>query len=202
MSHFSWLPGHALPSIEQEGSQLLQGQTDTYQHILLLPLPIPISVLPLFPYLQLLLLLLPLILLCFPLLLSLGAVRRPHGRIPRQRSREIREDEVPRLVPQSQCQYQGVRSSIEEEGTRKRKLIRTIYPGSDYIGGCPSTRYTKSRTTPVSSRGGSIASLMRCTTSEGESAPSASAVPSSDASGAIVCRGSACLISGATLCVW
>ena len=65
-----------------------------------------------------------------------------------------------------------------------------MYPGSGHIGGCLGIGYTKSRTAPTSSHGGSIASLIRCTTSEGESAPSASAVPSSDAPGAIMCRGS------------
>ena len=62
----------------------------------------------------------------------------------------------------------------------ERKLTKTMYPGSGRIGGCPSTRYTKLRIVPTSSHGGSIASLMRCATSEGESAPSTSVVPSSD----------------------
>ena len=58
-----------------------------------------VGVLPSLPRLQLLLLLLPLVLLHRPQPLTLGAIRRPHGRIPRQRRRVIREDEVPRLVP-------------------------------------------------------------------------------------------------------
>ena len=45
--------------------------------------------------------------------------------------------------------------------------------------------------TPAVSFEGSITSLMRCATSEVESAPSTSAIPSSDALGAIRYRGSA-----------
>ena len=40
----------------------------------------------------------PLVLLRLPQPLALGAICRPHGRIPRQRCRVIREDEVPRLI--------------------------------------------------------------------------------------------------------
>ena len=74
-----------------------------------------------------------------------------------------------------------------------------MYPSFGRIRGCPSTGYTKSRVVLALSREGSIAYLMRYATSEGESASSASTVPSNDALGAITYRGSACLISGATL---
>ena len=36
MAHLCWLPGCALPSVEREGSRLMQGRTDTCQHILVL----------------------------------------------------------------------------------------------------------------------------------------------------------------------
>ena len=82
--------------MEWEGSRLLQGRTDTCQHILVLqvvPLDVvdylvivsiliivvAVDVLPSLPCLQLLLLLLPLVLLCLPQPLTLGAIRRPHG---------------------------------------------------------------------------------------------------------------------------
>jgi len=80
--------------------------------------------------------------------------------------------------------------------------MKSMYPGSGYIGGCLGTGYMKSRTTLASSFEGSIASLMCYATSKGERAPLVSVVPSSDAPGAIMCMGSARLISGATLLVW
>ena len=85
---------------------------------------------------------------------------------------------------------------------RKGKLTRMMYHDFGRIGGCPGTRYTKSRGAPMLSREGSVASLIGYVTSEGESTPSTSAVPSNDALGAIVYRGSVCLISGATLLMW
>ena len=51
---------------------------------------------------------------------------------------------------------------------RERELTKSMNPGSGRIGGCPGTGYTKSRTTPTLSFEGSIASLMRCATLEGE----------------------------------
>ena len=115
MACLRWLPGRTLPSVEQEGSRCLQGETDTYQRILVLQvvpldiidylviisiiiITIAVSVLPLFPCLQLPLLLPLLVLLRLPQPLTLGMIRCPHGRIPRQQSRVIHEDEVPWLV--------------------------------------------------------------------------------------------------------
>ena len=74
---------------------------DSYLIVLLLLLIIIITIdlIPSLPCTYSLLLLFPLILLRFPLPLGLGAVRRPHGWIPRQWSQVIHEDEVPRLVP-------------------------------------------------------------------------------------------------------
>ena len=60
----------------------------------------------------------------------------------------------------------------------------------------------KSRAALASSYKGSIASLMRCATSELESAPSASVVPSNDALGAIAYSGSTHVINSATLVAW
>ena len=82
--------------MEREGSRLLQGQTDTYQRILVLqdvPLDIvgyliivaiviivvAIGVLPLFSCMQLPLPLPLLVLLHLPQPPTLGVIRRPHG---------------------------------------------------------------------------------------------------------------------------
>ena len=73
----------------------------------------------------------------------------------------------------------------------ERELMKSMYPDSGRIGGCLSTGYTKSRAVPALSFKGSIAFLMRCATSKGGSAPSASAITTSDALDAIRCRGSA-----------
>ena len=54
----------------------------------------------------------------------------------------------------------------------------------------------------MSSCGGSITSLMCCATSEGESAPSVSAVLSNDASGAITYSGITRIINEAALLTW
>ena len=54
----------------------------------------------------------------------------------------------------------------------------------------------------MSSREGSIASLMRCAISELGSAPSVSVVPSNDALSTIAYSGSARIINIATLLVW
>ena len=71
--------------------------------ISLIVIVITISFLPSLPRQQFPLLLLHPFLIRLPLPLGLGAVRCPDGRIPRQWSQEIHEDEVPRLVSQSQC---------------------------------------------------------------------------------------------------
>ena len=84
----------------------------------------------------------------------------------------------------------------------ERDLTKFMNPGSGRIGGCPGTGYTKSRTTLALSFEGSIASLMCYATSVWGSASSTSTIPLSDALGAIRYRGSAWLISGATLHVW
>ena len=76
-----------------------------YLIIIFLVIVVTVSFLTSLPRQQFLLPLLPLVLLGLPLSLGLGAVHRPHKRIPRQWSWVIPEDEVPRLVPQSQCQY-------------------------------------------------------------------------------------------------
>ena len=81
--------------------------------VFLIIIVVVVSVLPSLPRPQFLLSLLSLVLLHLPLPLSLGMIHCPHGQIPRQQSWEIHEDEVPQLVPQSQCQYQGVGSSIK-----------------------------------------------------------------------------------------
>ena len=116
MARLCRLLRRALPSMEREWSRLLQGQTNTCEHILVLqviPLDvidylivafliiiiIIVSVHPSLPRLQLSLPLLHLVLLRLPQPLALGMIRHPHGRIPRQWSRLIHEDEVPRLVP-------------------------------------------------------------------------------------------------------
>ena len=167
--------------MKQEGS--LHGRGDTYQCILALQVIslgvcnylfffflvvvfIAVSFIPALPRAQPLLLP-PLILLRLPLPLDHSAVGRCHGRILRQRSRKIRKDKLLLLVPLSQISVKrsGVRLKKKHE---ERKLTKTMYPSFGHIGGCPGTGYTKSRMAPASSYGGSIASLMRCTTSEGE----------------------------------
>ena len=60
---------------------------------------VAVSILPSLPRPQFLMPLLPLILLRLPLPLGLDVIHCPHRRIPRQRSQEIRKDEVPLLVP-------------------------------------------------------------------------------------------------------
>ena len=79
------------------------GVVDYLIVIFLIVVIVTVSVLPSLLRPQFLLPFLPLVLFCLPLPLSLGVIHRPHGQILWQRSQEIYKDEVPRLVPPSQC---------------------------------------------------------------------------------------------------
>ena len=170
--------------------------------LLLVVVIITVCLLSSLPCPQLLLLLPPLVLLCLLLPLGHGAIRHRHERVLRQWGLAIHKDESLLLVPLSQYQHQEVGSSIKKEARGKKTYEDDVPQFQPHWGRCPGTGYTNSRIAPASSHEGSITSMMCCATSEGESAPSVSTVPSSDAPGAIMCRGSARLISGATLRAW